>query len=107
MHPQFIEEQISSSHNFSSQSLVSYYKAMMQRPDRTKVLIDNELPVLFILGTHDTAAPLQDGLRLCHMPGISYIHILENSGHMGMIEESSASNKALLNYITRIDHQTR
>jgi pimeloyl-ACP methyl ester carboxylesterase len=107
MHPQFIEEQISSSHNFSAASLVSYYKAMIHRPDRTKVLIDNELPVLFILGKYDTATPLKDGLQLCHMPWISYIHILENSGHMGMIEESSESNKALINYITRIDHQAR
>jgi pimeloyl-ACP methyl ester carboxylesterase len=107
LHPQIIEEQINASHNFLGSSLVSYYKAMIDRPDRTKVLIDNELPVLFILGKYDTAVPFKDGLELCHMPRISYIHILENSGHMGMIEESSASNKALLNYITRIDHQAR
>ena len=107
MHPQIIEEQISASHNFSAASLVSYYKAMIHRPERTKVLIDNDLPVLFILGKYDTAVPLRDGLELCHLPRISYIHILENSGHMGMIEESPESNKALINYITRIDHQAR
>lgn len=105
--PQIVEEQINASHNFLAASLVSYYKAMMERPDRTKVLIDSEVPVLFVLGKHDAAVPFKEGLELCHMPRISYIHILENAGHMGMIEASSESNQALLNYITRIDHQAR
>jgi pimeloyl-ACP methyl ester carboxylesterase len=55
--------------------------------------------VLFILGRHDTAVPVEDGLQLCFLPQLSYIHILENSGHMGMIEETSEANTILLNYL--------
>ena len=81
--------------NFSGDSLVAYYNAMMQRPDRTKVLTEATVPVLFVFGTEDTAIPLSDGLKQCHLPRISYIHTLKNSGHMGMIEESEKLNHIL------------
>ncbi|MFL5742434.1 MAG: alpha/beta fold hydrolase [Flavisolibacter sp.] len=105
-HPEIIEEQIDGSHNFSAHSLVSYYESMIRRPDRTQVLKTTILPVLFILGKHDGAVPLSDGLELCRVPGISYIHILEQSAHMGMKEEPLESNQALINYIHSIYHQT-
>lgn len=79
----FIEQQ----HNFKSENLVSYYKAMMSRPDRTAVLKAADFPVLFIMGKYDNAAPLNDMLQQCHLPQKSYIHILQNTSHLGMIEE--------------------
>jgi pimeloyl-ACP methyl ester carboxylesterase len=78
--------------NFIGQSLVNYYQAMMVRPDRTHVLKNFPRPVLFILGKHDTAVPYEQGLQQCYMPGLSYIHTLEHSGHMGMWEEPVPSN---------------
>lgn len=78
--------------NFADQSLVNYYEAMMLRPDRTHVLKNFSRPVLFILGKLDTAVPLEQGLQQCYMPGLSYIHILEHSAHMGMWEEPTLSN---------------
>lgn len=81
--------------NFTAESLVSYYEAMMQRPDRTSVLKNAQVPVLFVMGEHDTAIPLADGLQQCHLPQKSYIHTLRKSGHMGMLEETDHSNKIL------------
>ena len=78
--------------NFIGQSLVNYYQAMMARPDRTHVLKNFPRPVLFILGKHDTAVPYEQGLQQCYMPGLSYIHTLEHSAHMGMWEEPALSN---------------
>jgi pimeloyl-ACP methyl ester carboxylesterase len=77
--------------NFIGQSLVNYYQAMT-RPDRTHVLKNFPRPVLFILGKLDTAVPYEQGLQQCYMPGLSYIHTLEHSGHMGMWEEPALSN---------------
>jgi len=102
---ELIEELLKRAHNFSGAALVSYYRSMMERPDRTSVLKMSQVPVLFILGRHDQAVPLEDGLKLCHLPGLSYIHILEESGHMGMKEEPHTSNKVLSNYLTAIHHQ--
>ena len=93
--PRRIAEFMARQHNFSSQALVLYYKAMMARPDRTRLLEQAAVPVLFIMGEHDNAVPLADGLKQCHLPEKSYIHILPLSGHMGMMEETGKMNRAL------------
>ena len=100
--PGKIDEFISSLHNFSPAALVSYYEAMMQRPDRTDVLKNSTIPVLFIMGEYDNAVPLKDGLEQCHLPEKSYIHILHKSGHMGMIEEAEESNRFLGEFLKEI-----
>jgi pimeloyl-ACP methyl ester carboxylesterase len=97
--PERIGEFINSLSNFSPAALVSYYKAMMQRPDRTEVLKKIKVPVLFIMGEYDNAIPLNDVLQQCHLPEKSYIHLLAKSGHMGMIEEADKSNRFLENFL--------
>ena len=95
-----IDEFIRSLKNFSSSALVSYYEAMMQRPDSTELLKSTALPVLFVMGEFDAAVSLQDGLRLSLMPEKSYIHILHQSGHMGMLEEPDKSNHFLYKFLS-------
>jgi pimeloyl-ACP methyl ester carboxylesterase len=90
-----VDSFIQSLNNFSAESLVYYYEAMIQRPDRTNLLKTTKIPVLFILGEHDTAILLQDTLKLCSLPEKVYIHILRKSGHMGMKEEADLSNEIL------------
>jgi pimeloyl-ACP methyl ester carboxylesterase len=100
--PGLIEGFISSLRNFSPKALVSYYEAMIQRPDRSAVLKNASVPVLFIMGEFDNAVPLQDGLEQCHLPEKSYIHILHQSGHMGMLEEPDTSRRMLENFLLEI-----
>jgi len=97
-----IEELIAKTNNFSSRALVSYYEAMMQRPDRTTILKIRKFPVLFIAGKYDNAIPLNDSLRLCHLPELSYFHVLAQSGHMGMIEEAEKSKAILNDYLINL-----
>ena len=40
------------------------------------------------MGEEDKAVPLKDALEQCHLPRISYIHILTHTAHMGMIEST-------------------
>lgn len=93
--PESIGQFIAQQHNFSAQAIVSYYEAMMQRPDRTEQLRKAAVPVLFIMGKYDNAVPFADSLKQCHLPEKSYIHILQNSGHMGMMEETGRCNRVL------------
>lgn len=88
--------------NFSAGALTQYYTAMMNRPDRTVVLKDAKVPVLFIIGEEDVAAPLDDLLQQVHLPDISDIHILPGVGHMGMMEVPELLNKHLLSFIDSI-----
>lgn len=104
--PELVREQLENAPNFSATSLVNYYEAMIARPDRTGVLKNNRVPVLFILGKYDNAVPLKDGLEQCSLPELAYIHVLENSGHMGMREQPKKANQILYNYLKDL-HQTR
>jgi pimeloyl-ACP methyl ester carboxylesterase len=102
VNPGEIKRLVDRSANFEPQSLVLYLEAMKRRPATTGVLTSITKPVLFIMGEEDKAVPLKDGLEQCHLPGISYIHILTHSAHMGMIEESSLCNTILDRFLEHI-----
>jgi pimeloyl-ACP methyl ester carboxylesterase len=97
--PELVDQFISSLSNFSGASLVSYYHAMIARPDRTAVLEKAGIPVLFIMGKYDTAIPLEDMRQQSHLPEKSYIHELQYSGHMGMLEETNEVNRFLKEFL--------
>lgn len=88
--------------NFNPDSLIYYYNAMIRRPDRTEILKKFTKPILFIIGSQDNAVPLEDSLQQSHMPGLSYIHILENTGHLGMLEDREGSNLILDEFLGQI-----
>jgi pimeloyl-ACP methyl ester carboxylesterase len=98
--PSLVQKLLDKASNFSNEALVSYYTAMMQRPDRTAVLKNARIPILLIFGEYDTAVPLSDSLKLCRLPELSYIHLLQKSGHMGMCEESEKSTQVIAKYLT-------
>ena len=102
--PEILEEQIKVACNFSPESLVSYQIAMIARIDRTHVLKNATVPVLFILGKDDKVVSLKDGLEQGSMADLNYFHILENAGHVGMKEQSIETNTILLNYLTNTCH---
>jgi pimeloyl-ACP methyl ester carboxylesterase len=93
--PALVEEIINRYSNFNPNSLVHYYEAMIQRPDRSEVLRKSPKPVLFIAGEQDTAIPIKHMLEQSYLPELSYFHSLKNSGHMGMLEEPAKSNHYL------------
>jgi pimeloyl-ACP methyl ester carboxylesterase len=98
-HADKIAELIERGRSFSDKALQQYYYAMMQRPSRTGVLSGSGKPVLFIIGTEDVAAPLKDVLPQTYLPACSYIHILDNVGHMGMWEAAEKVNTAIKNFV--------
>jgi pimeloyl-ACP methyl ester carboxylesterase len=81
--------------DFSADSLVDYYNAMITRPDRTKILATFKRPVLIIAGKHDKAVPLEALLQQTLIPSSAYLHILKKSAHMGMLEETEESGAIL------------
>jgi pimeloyl-ACP methyl ester carboxylesterase len=85
--------------SFSKNTLMEYYEAMINRPDRIALLQQTAKPVLFIIGEHDKAIPFENSLAQCHIPAISHVHILRQSAHMGMLEETDKCNKILLEFL--------
>ncbi len=85
-------------YDFSNQALIQYYNAMINRQDNTHVLRKAAIPVLFIIGTEDIPAPMNDVLKQVHLPNTSFIHIFPDVGHMSMIEDPEKLNKSLSNF---------
>ena len=97
--PQQVDELIKQSKQFTEAALEQYYLAMMNRADTTDVLREAQVPVLFVMGTEDIAAPIKDVLQQCYLPQKSHINILENVGHMGMMEATEKLNKSMKVFI--------
>lgn len=102
--PELIDDMIDRYSGFSPDSLIYYYEAMIRRPDRTTVLERFENPVLFVIGSHDQAVPPQQALQQSHIPALSHIHILKQSGHAGMLEEPYHSNMILQSFLNFVTH---
>jgi pimeloyl-ACP methyl ester carboxylesterase len=91
-YPDLVKEFINAQSGFSAEALIEYYQAMMERPDRSKILTDAKVPVLFVAGEQDAAIPFPDSLKQSHLPETCFFHILKSSGHMGMLEETQNVN---------------
>lgn len=102
-HNDVVDELIESGKSFKTKNLQQYYYAMMQRPQRTSVLKNNKLPVLFVIGEEDIAAPLQDVLKQVYLSDIAYIYILEKTGHMSMLEAPEKLNRILENFVNEME----
>ncbi len=103
LHGEEISRHVESMKEISDESLNSYYKAMMVRPDRTHILSEAQKPVLFIIGAEDKTVNLSDSLAQSHLPEESHVTLLENSAHMGMREETMKTTAAIKAYLWRLN----
>lgn len=83
----------------SKDGLCSALRSMLQRPDRNAMLKSINNPVLYISGKYDDLLPLENQQRqiAACMKGTHLI--LENSGHMGMLEEPEICRTEILEFI--------
>lgn len=97
--PGKVESLLNKGKKFTAETLIQYYQAMIVRPDRTAVLKNFNKQVLFIIGEQDMAIPLEISLQQCYLPARSDVHILKETAHMGMLEESEKANAILLHFL--------
>lgn len=97
-----IENLIESANSFDSKGIIEAIKAMMMREEAFDVLQTTNLPVFFVIGKYDSIITENDmyiQAALCKQSEICY---LENSNHLGMIEEPTILNEAIINFVNRI-----
>ncbi|WP_143304977.1 alpha/beta fold hydrolase [Chitinophaga vietnamensis] len=97
--PDRVDAYVQQSFSTPQDTLIAYYEAMMQRPDRTALLKNLPVPVLFVIGKDDNAVPLDNILPQVTLPRSSSIHIFDEVGHMGMWEVFEESNVILDQFI--------
>ena len=101
--PSIVADFIKTLPEFSNETLIAYYHAMMARTNLTDVLEVTNLPVLFVLGSQDIAVALEDTLPQTKMPNTAYLYVLENCGHMGMLEHPTLFNNAVLDFLDKVN----
>jgi len=80
-------------------SVMAAILAMKEREDKTSVLKNSNIPWLFIAGKHDSLISLDQITLQSSFCKKSMVEILKNSGHLGMIEETSASQAAIIKFV--------
>ncbi|TAD87081.1 MAG: alpha/beta hydrolase [Bacteroidetes bacterium] len=90
---------VEASKTFDSRYAVAYYRAMMTRADQSSLLTKLEIPVLFVMGTEDLAAPKADVLEQAALPKVAHVKIMQDVGHMSMWEATETLNQTLLDFL--------
>jgi len=80
-----INRQIERGMKLSQMSIVGFYNAMINRPDRRKVLHSADFPVEWIIGTEDSVIPLKASLQQTTLADVNFVSLYP-CGHMSMIE---------------------
>ena len=79
----------------TDEGIIATLKGMMQRPDRTNVLRNTKVPVLYFIGAKDNFIPVPVALKQAELSNKIKAVVLQNSGHMGFIEEKDKSVREL------------
>jgi pimeloyl-ACP methyl ester carboxylesterase len=75
---------------------------MMKRPSRLKFMEEGKVPCLWILGKMDNYISCEEVQTKVKIPANAKIVVLENSGHLGFVEEEDLSVKILTDFIKGI-----
>lgn len=70
-------------------------KAMRDREDRSEMLAQLDMPVLYIIGKEDGSVPVELSMKQATLPKKSVVYIFEETGHMGMFERAGETLKAV------------
>lgn len=89
-HPDVINRMKEEGMKLPAESMIAFYTAMMNRPDRTAVLGAMPFPIGWFLGKEDTTIPWQSALQQTSLSNVSFVELHENCGHMGIIEQPEA-----------------
>ena len=74
--------------------------AMSNRKDLSSFFAETYLPILIIIGKKDLAIPIAVSMKMAHLPKAALICLLEQTAHMGMLEESTKARTAIEDWIS-------
>jgi pimeloyl-ACP methyl ester carboxylesterase len=80
--------------------IIACLKGMMERPSREKILADTSLPVLLIAGKHDNYIDYENVSKNITLPSNGKFITLEDSGHIGFLEEREKTASAIAGFMT-------
>ncbi|MBI9067916.1 MAG: alpha/beta hydrolase [Salinivirgaceae bacterium] len=91
--------------NHSKDGICSLLQGMIERPDRQELMYFFKKPILFIFGRNDQLIPQEVAEEMLEINPFVKSEWLENSGHMGFIEEQEKSLIIISNFAKAIQIQ--
>jgi pimeloyl-ACP methyl ester carboxylesterase len=82
----------------SKEGIIAAIRGMKDRPDRSDTLRNASFPVLFLAGKHDPLLTVEKVEEMKNMNPGSTVFYLENSAHVGFIEQRKESMQAIRNF---------
>jgi pimeloyl-ACP methyl ester carboxylesterase len=86
----------------SDEGIIGVLNGMMKRPSRLLLMEEGRVPGLWILGAKDNYIPCGVMKSRVNLPGNARLLILDNSGHMGFVEEKDLAVKELAGFIRNV-----
>lgn len=84
------------------EGIVALLRGMRERRDLSQVMREGRVPEMIILGRHDEYITPEAGAKMAAEQPQARVVWLENSGHMGFIEEPQASADAILSFLDTV-----
>lgn len=85
-HSDIVEGCIERASDYPKDTVIASTRAMLNRRDTSEVLRSINVPVQFIIGRLDTSIPYERSLKQTWLPPMARVQVLNNCGHMGMLE---------------------
>jgi len=84
------------------EAIIAVLKGMIARPSRVRVLESGIVPCLWVLGAQDNYINCEAVRTKVHLPGNAQVVVLNNSGHMGFIEEEERSLRVITDFVNGV-----
>lgn len=105
-HKDVVDELIEQGNQFTAETLIAYYTAMINRPNRSHILQKTTVPVLFFIGEEDKAVSPADAVTQTALPTVCMAKLIPGIAHMGMLEATNELNTAIREFCTTVNDLT-
>ena len=85
------------------EGIIAVLNGMMARPSRLRFMEEGRVPCLWILGSMDKYIAAEPVLEKVKLPSNAKVVLLQNSGHLGFIEEEEKTMTALQDFVNRLN----
>lgn len=87
----------------SAEGIIAMLNGMITRPSRQSLVESGTVPLLWLLGRHDLYFSPERAIRDTRLPHNAEVEILENSGHLGFIEETEKSAELITVFARKLN----
>ncbi len=81
-----IDKLINRAGKMSKEGVIGALEGMKVRTDKTEILKNAQVPVLFVIGMKDAKIPVDRSWEMISLPARSEVHLFKDVSHMGFIE---------------------